>query len=674
MSNNLWGLTLFIVGFSLLTSCQPESYADISSPDGKTKVHFAITEDGQATYQVAYSGEELIAPSAMGFTLSEQNAFEKGLSIESIRQSSYDETWEQVWGEVSSIRNHYIQAEVSLRNPENLKLKIVFRVYNNGVGFRYLFPEQQGLQQFDILEEHTHFNLAQPDKAWWIPGNPDSYEYSYQNSRVSEIDSANTPITIQCNNGVYLSLHEAALTDYAGMRLRKSNDHISGLKSDLVPWPDGIKVKANTPFKTPWRTIQIGNTPGELITNYLILNLNEPNKLENTDWIKPLKYVGVWWSLHLGVETWIQGDRHGANTENVKRYIDFAAQNSIEGVLAEGWNQGWENWGTGEPFDFVTPYPDFDIEAVLAYANYKNISIIGHHENGGNVESYEKHLISALDELQSQGIHHLKTGYAGGIVPKGQHHHGQWMVRHYRRVVEEAAKRQISINAHEPIKPTGLRRTYPNMMTREGVRGMEWNAWSEGNTPEHHTVLPFTRMLAGPIDYTPGIFDILYRRYDRSRERWHPNDKGGARVHTTLAKQLALYVVLYSPWQMAADMVENYSQQPAFQFIRDVPVDWDETKVINGEIGEFVTIARRNGPDWFVGSVTDEQPRTITFSLDFLESGQTYEIITYADAEETNLEHNPEAISISKSSKTKDDQITLHLGSGGGAAIQLKPI
>lgn len=609
----------------------------------------------------------------MGFELSENRQMNEGFTIVNTTSTSLDEVWKQVWGEASTIRDHYNETRIELEQKQSphLVLTVIIRAYDHGIGLRYEFPKQEELNSFDILSENTEFNLAKESSAWWIPGNPDSYEYLYKNTGSNEVDSANTPITFAMAGGPYFSIHEANLTDYAGMRLFRNKEKLNSFVADLVPWPDGVKVKAKTPFITPWRTVQFGEKPGDLITNYLILNLNEPNKISNTDWIKPLKYVGIWWSLHLGVDTWIQGERHGATTENTQRYIDFAAENGMHGALAEGWNQGWENWGKGEPFDYVSPTPDFDLNEVLQYAEQRGVEFIGHHENGGNVTSYEKHLITALDSLQSQGIHYLKTGYAGGIIPKGHAHHGQWMVNHYRRVVEEAAKRQISLNVHEPIKPTGIRRTYPNMMTREGVRGMEWNAWSEGNTPEHHTVLPFTRMLAGPIDYTPGTFDILYERYDKSRERWHPNDKGGARVHTTLAKQLALYVVLYSPWQMASDMVENYEDQPAFEFIRNVPVDWDETVVLNAEIGEYVTIARRQDDNWFIGSITDENPRALDLNLDFLAPGKTYRATVYVDNESTDLHNNPTTIEIYNLDVKAGTSIKLSLRGGGGAAVSI---
>jgi alpha-glucosidase len=477
---------------------------------------------------------------------------------------------------------------------------------------------------------------------------------------------------MRTKQGLYISIHEAALTDYAGMMLARAGgesfDPLGGIQygTSLVPWPDGSKVAGHTPFKTPWRTIQIATWPGGLVESSLILNLNDPPDPEifkDTSWIRPMKYIGIWWGMHIGKYTWHTGPRHGATTENAKLYIDFASKHGIPGVLIEGWNTGWDRWGQEGAYDHVTPYDDFDLDEVVRYGRQKGVSIIGHHETGGDVPTYERQIDFAFRLYRDAGISAVKTGYAGKIRPSGQHHHGQWMVNHYRMVVEKAAKYQVVLDVHEPIKPTGLSRTYPNMMTREGARGMEYNAWSEGNPPEHETILPFTRMLAGPLDYTPGIFDLTFDEY-----------KPQNRVRSTLARQLALYVVLYSPLQMAADLIENYEGKPAFDFIAEVPVDWDETRVLNGEIGDFVTIARRSGESWYIGSITDEAERVLTARLSFLQSGTTYRARIYADTPDTHWETNPTGIEIRDELVDAGTILTLQLAGAGGQAISITPV
>ena len=485
--------------------------------------------------------------------------------------------------------------------------------------------------------------------------------------------AVNTPVTFKSDEDLYISLHEANLTDYAEMTLALNENF--NFESELVPWSDGTKVKTSTPFNTPWRTILIVDSADKLLTSNLILNLNEPNKIEDTSWIEPMKYMGIWWEMHIGKSSWApislegswsdKGTKiHGATTENAKSYIDFASQNGIRGMLIEGWNTGWEYWGldTVGYFDFVTPYSDFDLIGLIKYANDKNVEIIGHHETGGQVTNYEKHLENAFAFYNKLGIRAVKTGYAGGIIPKGEFHHGQFMVRHYRKVLETAVDYQIMINAHEPIKPTGIRRTYPNMMTREGVRGMEWNAWSDGNKPEHTTIIPFTRGLGGPIDYTPGIFDITFKAY-----------KDKEKVHSTLANQLALYVILYSPIQMAADLPENYEGNPAFQFIKDVPVNWDQIQVISAEIGDHVSIARRSGVDWFIGCITDENEREVEIPLTFLNQDVGYSANIYVDALDADFETNPTAINVFNQNVDNKTILKFNLSRGGGCAISIKP-
>lgn len=542
------------------------------------------------------------------------------------------------------------------------ELNVVFRAYDDGIAFRYLLPEQTNLGEFSISSEETEFSFNQDHSSWWIPANYDSYEANYKHSSLSEITAVNTPITLKTAKGYYLSLHEAALTNYAGMTLIKKPQQSFTLTSDLVPWPDGVKVKGKTPFQSPWRTIQIGRTAGALIESNLIENLNEPNVIEDTSWIKPMKYVGIWWGMHMRKYTWEQGEKHGATTENTKQYIDFAKEHNIGGVLVEGWNKGWETWHTGVSVqNFTHAYDDFDLADIAAYGNKNNVALIGHHETGGNIPLYEQQFEKAMALYQQVGVHAIKTGYAGKMIPEGTYHHGQFMVNHYRKVLELAAKHQIMLNVHEPIKPTGIRRTYPNMMTREGARGMEWNGWSDGNSPEHTVTLPYTRLLAGPLDYTPGIFNLKF------------DPQGQYRVHSTLAKQLAMYVVLYSPMQMAADMIENYADQPAFAFIEQVPVSWDETRFLQGEIADYISIARRKGEQWFIGSMTDEQPRNYPIDLDFLSLDTYYVAKVYADSFETEFNTNPTAVSIGEYLVRKGDSLAIVLASGGGQAVHFYP-
>ncbi len=656
-------LPVFLVLFLTDANAKQEEFS-LQSPDGRIQILFQ-EEAGRISYQVAFDGEMLLEQSALGFRFKNAPDLGDNLRVEKVSRREFDETWQPVWGEESSIRNHFREMVLYLKETEepNRRMQIVFRAYNDGVAFRYLLPRQPALQDVEITSEETRFRFAGNYTAWWIPADWDSYEHLYRQTPLSKVPGANTPITLMTEDSIYLSIHEAALTDYAGMTLKKVAGTTSEFECDLVPWPDGIKVRGTTPLKTPWRTIQIADRPGGLIESHLILNLNEPCALKDVSWIRPMKYVGIWWGMHIGKWTWYAGPKHGATTERTKKYMDFAAEHHIPAVLVEGWNRGWESWlKQGTKFSFTESYPDFDLEEVVRYGREKGVVLIGHHETGGNVPDYERQMEAAMSLYERLGVPAVKTGYAGKILPDGQHHHGQWMVRHYRRVVEAAARHHLMIDAHEQIKPTGIRRTYPNMLTREGVRGMEYNAWSEGNPPEHTTIVPFTRMLAGPLDYTPGIFNILF------------DPSGKHRVHTTLAHQLALYVVLYSPLQMAADLVENYRNHPAFRFIEAVPVNWDETRVLNGRIGDYVTIVRRQGEHWFLGSVTDENARRLNIPLDFLSPGQTYRANLYIDAPEADWKSNPTAYRISEQTVSATDTLTLQLAPGGGAAVTLRPL
>jgi len=652
----------------------------VSSPDQTLQVVFTL-EKGKPSYRILRFGQELIGPSRLGFLLKNQQALSENFTIASTKMRSFDETWIQPWGEKKEIRNCYNELRIGLtettKRPRTME--IVFRVYDDGIGFRYEIPKQNHLDRFEIQDELTEFALAQNAKAWWIPAfQPNRYEYLYRCTPVSEINVVHTPLTLETPNGIYLSIHEAALVDYASMTLALTEKNT--LKAELVPWSDGVKVKTQTPMKSPWRTIQIADDPGGLITSYLILNLNEPNQLKDISWIRPQKYIGIWWAMHLGIATWSTGPKHGATTENAKRYIDFAAKYGFEGVLIEGWNVGWDgDWvAHGDQFQFTQPTPDFDIEEVARYAREKGVELIGHHETGGAVLNYEKQLKDAFAFYEKLGVHTVKTGYVNfgqsikRIDENGHEqkewHHGQFMVRHHQKVVEEAAKHHIMIDIHEPIKDTGLRRTYPNLLTREGARGQEYDAWDAegGNPPEHQTILPFTRLLAGPMDYTPGIFGLTF-----------PEIRPKNQVNTTLAKQLALYVIIYSPLQMAADLPENYEKNPEpFKFILDVPVDWEDTKVLHARIGDYVTIVRkdRKSDDWYLGSITDEEGRILEAPLYFLEPGYSYLAEIYRDGDLAHWKNNPYDIIIEKQIVNASTVIKLKLAPGGGQAIRFSKI
>jgi len=566
-------------------------------------------------------------------------------------------------------------------------MRIVFRVYNDGLGFRFEFPQQEAMNTVIILDENSRFNLTGNHLCWWQPGDWDIYEHLYHKTRLNEIDAlqfqnhknlaqsyipenaVNTPVTMKTDEGIYLSFHEANLTDYAGMTLKICKEQLL-LQSELVGSDRlGYKVKRSTPFETPWRTIQISETAGGLIESNLIVNLNEPNKIGDVSWFRPTKYTGIWWEMHLGKRSWdMASGKHGATTEKAKKLIDFSAENGIGAMLVEGWNTGWEIYvaadGRKGKFDFVTPYPDYNLKKVVKYGKRKGVELIMHHETQGAPENYEKNLNEAYQLMSDLGIHTVKTGYVGTIIPKGEYHHGQWMVNHYRKVLETAAKYKVAVNAHEPIKATGIRRTYPNAISREGLRGQEFNAWSSdgGNPPDHLPNVAFTRMLAGPIDYTPGVFNIKLNPY-----------KPDNQVNTTLAQQLALYVIIYSPIQMVPDLTKHYLGQPAFQFIRDVAVNWKQSKVLNGEVGDFVTIAReeRETGNWFIGSITDENPRTISITLDFLEPGITYDASIYSDGYQADWDYNPTSMSIEKTEATQSDTLEISLAPGGGFAVSL---
>lgn len=638
----------------------------LTSPSGDIKIDLLFVNE-QAHYRVFYRGAPLINTSKLGFKY--RNQSNTALQLREHEYSSADKTWTLPWGEVERVRDHYNQLSVTLSNDDSSRaLEIVFRAYDDGLAFHYKWPKVAGQNELLIDDELTEFAFAEDANAWWIPAyQPHRYEYLYQQSPLNTLETVHTPLTLRFSRGVYVAVHEAALTDFASMTLQRTATNT--LKSDLVPWPDGTKVKAQTPHQSPWRTIQIAERPGALLESNLILNLNEPNKLGDVDWAKPAKYAGIWWGMHLRQNTWGPGPRHGATTDNAKSMIDFAAQNGLDAVLIEGWNTGWEQprKEQGPNFIFTQAYPDFDIKRVVDYATNKGVKLIGHHETRSSVQNYERQMDDAFKFYQTLGVNRVKTGYVGRRIDGKHWHHGQYMVNHYRKVLQTAAERKISLNVHEPIKDTGIRRTYPNMMTREGARGQEFNAWSKdgGNPPEHTTILPFTRMLSGPMDFTPGIFDLVFKEA-------RPNNQ----VNTTLAKQLALYVVLYSPLQMVPDLPENYADNPAFQFIRDVPVDWRKSQVLDGKIGDFAIIARqdRASDDWYVGAITDEHPRSISIELDFLDDGNQYQAQIYADGEQAHWEKNPHSINITSRTLQPGETLTLVLQPGGGQAIRFRKL
>ncbi|GAB4578285.1 MAG: glycoside hydrolase family 97 protein [Anaerolineales bacterium] len=666
------------------TIAMPKDSLRVASPDGQNEVLFALI-DGVPYYSVTRNGTSVILPSKMGFTFLTDAPLNAGLSIIDSEQSTFDETWTQPWGEVKEIRDHHNELRVRLTDGGTAprELVIVFRVFADGVGFRYEFPEQPNLGEFAIMDEQTEFAMSGDHQAWWNGAfleNRDEYLFSQTSlSQMARFARKGvlTPLTMQTADGLYLSIHEAALVNYSSMALLPEDNLV--LKATLYPWSDGVLVRGQTPLKTPWRTIQIAEKPGDLITSYLILNLNEPNALGDASWVKPGKYIGIWWGMHIGKWTWGSGPNHGATTENTRAYLEFAARYGFSGVLVEGWNTGWDgNWiDNGEIFSFTEPYPDFDLEGLATYAEELGVKLIGHHETAIAITNYELQMENAFALYQSLGIDTVKTGYVGygqgirrydesGQVVGMEWHFGQYMVEHYQRVIETAARYGIMIDAHETIKDTGLRRTYPNFMTREAARGQEYNAWDGqgGNPPDHVTILPFTRLLAGPMDYTPGILDLTFDAYRPDND-----------VNHTLAKELALYIVIYSPLQMAADLIENYEGNPAFQFILDVPTDWEQTRILHAQIGDFITTVRqeRDGDEWFLGSITDENARKLEAALDFLTPGVPYVAQIYSDGAGADWETNPYPMDITTYLVDAATVLTLNLAPGGGQAIRFYP-
>ena len=696
-------LLLFTI---FLITLQQINSQEITSPDNKLKLTIKLSENGELIYNLMMEGEQVIKDSKLGIDLLYQADLIQGFTITNINNSKFSEEWKPVWGEVDKILNNYNQMQVTLnQQKEKRTIIITFRVFNDGIGFRYEFPKQDNLGYFTVLEENTEFNLTDDHKTFWIPGDYDSQEYTYTTSLLSEINSnigntvdeisvksipgdniVQTPLMLKSKEGLYINIHEAALLNYPVMYLTIDKNKFS-LKSHLCPDSLNNKAYLQTPCTTPWRTIIVSNKAEDILSSKIILNLNEPTKFEDVSWIKPIKYIGIWWGMHVGTMSWnysnlnnvkldnidwksiTPNEMHGATTKNTKRYIDFAAKHGFDAVLVEGWNVGWEDWFSKlkeQVLDFVTTYPDFDVDELQKYAESKNVELIMHHETSAYVTNYESRLDDAFTFMKDHDYNYVKTGYVGKIIPRGEHHDGQWMVNHFTRVLDKAEEYKICVDSHESVRLTGLHRTYPNWLAAEAARGNEFNAWSIGNPPEHETILPFTRFIGGPMDYTPGIFQIKMDYYK-------PGSK--FQVHTTLAKQLALYVTIYSPIQMAADLPENYERFPdAFSFIEQVPVNWSDTKILKAEPGDYIIIARKdkNSDNWFVGAITDEEARSFEIKLDFLNADR-YEMTIYKDAKDSDWEKNPMKYEIEKSTIKKNQTIKLNLAPGGGTAIILKP-
>ena len=691
-------LLTFII-LSLSTHAQRR--INVQSPDGNIILKIYHGEDNRISYALNYKEKAAVKPSMLGLKFSSPSVTLSSFNILSIDSSNFDETWETVWGEERRIRNNYRQLTLKLadKGASAIAVNVVFRLYNDGVGFRYEFPSQAKLNHFVLADENTQFVMTADHDAFWIPGDFDTNEYTYYKSKLSAIDASGggfaqeihaktffdtnavqTPLMMKTADGLYINIHEAALTNYPAMNLvlnKSTMTFSSALVSDAV----GNKAYLQTPSRTPWRTIIVSDNAPSILASRMILNLNEPSVVKNPSFIYPQKYVGVWWEMHVGKSSWdYSGSQvgsqqaarvpHGANTANVKRYIDFAAKYGFNGVLVEGWNTGWEDWfgqWKEDVFDFVTPYPDFNVNELSSYAKEKGVKLIMHHETSASVTNYERWMDTAYRFMKKYGYDAVKTGYVGRIIPRGEHHDGQWMVKHYERVARKTAGYGLMVNMHESVRLTGLHRTYPNWVASEAARGNEFNAWSHGNPPDHETILPFTRLMGGPMDYTPGIFKIKMNYYDSTKKE---------QVHTTLAKQLALYVTLYSPLQMAADLPENYEARPdALQFIRDVASDWDETKILDAEPGDYIITARkaRNSDTWFIGAITDENARKFTPGLDFLDANKKYVATIYRDANDAHWQNNPEAYIIEKYLVDNKAKLRLSLVAGGGTAISLKP-
>ncbi|QBJ64102.1 glycoside hydrolase family 97 protein [Pseudoalteromonas sp. DL-6] len=672
---------------ALLASSAFAKEATLKSPDQKIKITIS-DQSSSPHYSISFNGKPVIEQSRLGFRFKSQAPFDDGFVISEVTRSQTDSQWQQPWGERQTVIDKHNEIAVTFNKPAPHAgtYTVRFKAFDSGVGFRYEVPKQADFEKTEITKELTEFAIAAKDKttAWWIPARGwNRYEYVYNTTDLQNAALVHTPFTFKNGNGVHVSIHEAALVDYAGMVLNQRRP--GTFSADLTPWSDGIAVKKQGAFNTPWRTIQIGERAIDLVNSDIILNLNEPNKLGDVSWVKPGKYVGIWWGMHINETTWGSGEKHGATTKNTKYYMDFAAEYGFDGVLVEGWNTGWDgDWFyNGDVFSFTQPYDDFDIAALTQYGKEKGVQLIGHHETSGNVSNYRDQMEDAFALYEKSNVSQIKTGYVadgGNIkridengIARFEWHDGQFMVNEYLHNIKLAAKYKLSINTHEPIKDTGLRRTYPNWIAREGARGQEFNAWgTPPNPPEHIPMLAFTRMLAGPMDFTPGIFDMSFNGLGDDTNR----------PQTTLAKQLALYVVMYSPIQMAADLPRNYLAKPdAFQFIQDVPTDWQQSIALDGEVGDFIVFARKerkrdnySGNDWYLGAVTDENARTIEVKLDFLDKDKQFEAQIYRDGDKAEWKNNPYDLSIEKRIVTASDKLTLELATSGGTAIRFKAL
>ena len=679
----------------------------IKSPDGKVAVDFDV-KDGRPVYSMTFNGKTVIKPSTLGLELAGDTDLMDGFRLKDTETSEFDETWQPVWGETRDIRNHYNELLAHLEQPSTGRfMDIRFRVYDDGAGFRYEFPQQNNLTYFVIKEEHSQFAMDGDHTAWWIAGDYDTQEYDYTESKLSEIrgkmadaissnasqtqfspTGVQTSLQMKTDNGLYINLHEAALVDYSCMHLNLDDKNMV-FESWLTPDAQGNKGHLQAPTHSPWRTVMVSDDARDMLSSNLILNLNDPCAYEDTSWIKPVKYVGVWWEMIGGGKQWSYTydlpsvkletldysktkphGQHPANNENVKKYIDFAAEHGFDQVLVEGWNIGWEDWfGKSKDyvFDFQTPYPDFDIDMLNDYAHSKGVKLMMHHETSGSIRNYERHMEAAYNLMNKYGYNSVKSGYVGNMIPRGEHHYGQWLNNHYLYAVKEAAKHKIMVNAHEAVRPTGLCRTYPNLIGNESARGTEYESFA-GNKPSHTTVLPFTRLQGGPMDYTPGIFEMDMKKVN-------PNSQG--HVNSTLARQLALYVTMYSPLQMAADVPEVYNRfMDAFQFIKDVPVDWDDSRYLEAEPGQYIVAARKakGGDDWYVGCTSAENGHVSDLSFDFLDPGRKYEAVIYADAPDAHYATNPQAYTIKKKKVSAKTRLKLKAAPGGGFAISIKPL
>jgi hypothetical protein len=677
----------------------------LESPNGELEMNFSLQEDGTPVYNLEFEGQTIIENSKLGLELKEGKPLTANFSIENTEKSTFNETWTPVWGEESEIENHYNELVVHLHQEESeRKLVLRFRLFNDGLGFRYEFPQDSKLGHFVISDEKTEFAMTGDHTAFWIAGDYDTQEYDYTESKLSEIrglmaeavtanvsqksfspTGVQTSLMLKTEDGLYINLHEAALLDYPAMHLNL-DDETMVFESWLTPDVNGDKAYMIAPGKTPWRTIIVSDEAKDILSSRITYNLNEPSKIEDTSWIKPMKYMGVWWEMITGMSSWDYTDEfaavklgetdfeaaepngtHAANTENVKRYIDFASEHGFDGLLVEGWNVGWEDWfGNSKDyvFDFVTPYPDFDVDEIREYAKSKDVEMIMHHETSASVRNYERHLDTAYQFMKANNYNAVKTGYVGDILPRGENHYSQWIVNHYQYALEKAAEYEIMINAHEAVRPTGIARTWPNLIANESARGTEYQAFG-GNKPNHVTVLPFTRLIGGPMDYTPGIFEMDISKL---------NPDNNSHVNSTLANQLALYVTMYSPLQMAADLPKHYEQfMDAFQFIKDVAIDWEKSVYLEAEPGDYITIARKekDGNNWFVGNVNGLTPRTSEIEFDFLEKGKTYIATVYADSEDAHYKDNPQAYEIKKYRVNSKSELSQKSAPGGGYAISI---